>query len=126
MQGDLLHDPTGDAALLRDLRPLQSIVFIFPRLHLQRCKEVEGGKIGGNVTRRDLSQDFLGRRVSRWGPFSEFELAAKLLVELTKRSETRTLPSVGLCEIVLRREPEVMGSALGNAASQEMNFAVAE
>ena len=93
---------------------------------MQPCKEVEGGKSGGNVTRGDPSQDFLGRRVSRWGPFSEFELAAKLLVELTKRSETRTLPSVGLCEILLRREPEVMRSALGNVASQEMNFAVAE
>ena len=99
MQGDLLHDPTGDAALLRDLRPLQSIVFIFPRLHLQRCKEVEGGKSGGNVSRGDLSRDCI-RGISRRSPFSEFELAAKLSVELTKSSEARTLPSVGLCEIV--------------------------
>ena len=75
--------------------------------------------------RRDLIRVFLGRRVS-WCPFSEAEFAAKLLVELTKRSEARTRPSVGLCEVVLRREPEVsIRERLGSVASQEMNFAVA-
>ena len=96
---DLLHNPTGDAALLRDLRPLRSIVSIFPRWHLQRGKEVEGGENRGNVARGDLSQVFIGRSISRGSPFREFELAAKLLVELTKSSETMTLPGVGLIEI---------------------------
>ena len=40
-------------------------------------------------------------------PIGEVELAAKLLVELTKRSKARTLPSVRLREIVLRRELEI-------------------
>ena len=113
---DLLHNPTGNAALLKDLRPLRSIVIIFPRLHLQCCKEIKGGESGCNLIRRDLIRVFLGRRVS-WCPFSEAEFAAKLLVELTKRSEARTRPGVGLCEVVLRRELEVsirQCSKLGN------------
>ena len=104
---DLLHNPTGDAALLRDLRPLRSIVSIFPRWHLQRGKEVEGGENRGNVARGDLSQVFIGRSISRGSPFREFELAAKLLVELTKSSEARTRPCVGPCEIMLGRKLEV-------------------
>ena len=105
---DLLHNPSGNAALLRALRPLRSIVITFPRLHLQCCKDVEGGESGCNVIRRDLSRVFLGKRVSRQCPFSEAEFAAKLLVELTKRSKARTLPSVRLREIVLRRETEII------------------
>ena len=94
---DLLHNPTGDAALLRDLRPLRSIVSIFPRWHLQRGKEVEGGESGCNVVRRDRIRVCLGGRVS-WCPFNEAEVAAKLLVELAERSEARTCPSVWLGE----------------------------
>ena len=46
---DLLHNPAGNAALLRDLGLLRSIVIVIPRLRLQCCKEVEGGESGCNV-----------------------------------------------------------------------------
>ena len=55
---DLLHNPAGNAALLRDLRTLQSIVIVVPRLHLRCYKEVEGGESGDNVVRRDLIRGF--------------------------------------------------------------------
>ena len=50
---DLLHNPAGNAALLRDFGLLRSIVIVIPRLRLQCCKEVEGGESGCNVVRRD-------------------------------------------------------------------------
>ena len=103
---DLLHNPAGNAALLRDLRPLRSIVIVVPRLHLRCCKEVEGGESGCNVVRRDRIRVCLGGRII-WCPFNETDVAAKLLVELAECSEARTCPSVGLGEVVLRREPEV-------------------
>jgi hypothetical protein len=94
---DLLHNPAGNAALLRDLGLLRSIVIVIPRLRLQCCKEVEGGESGCNVVRRDRIRVCLGGRVS-WCPFNEAEVAAKLLVELAERSEARTCPSVWLGE----------------------------
>jgi hypothetical protein len=49
---DLLHNPAGNAALLRDLRPLQSIVIVVPRLHLRCCKEVEENYIVPTIINR--------------------------------------------------------------------------
>ena len=92
---DLLHNPAGNAALLRDLRPLRSIVIVVPRLHLQCCKEVEGGESGCNVIRRAGALS--------WCPFSEAEFAAKLLVELTKRSEALTTRFRGAQQVQVPR-----------------------
>ena len=102
----LLHNPAGDATLLRDLGLLWRIVIVVPRLRLQCCKEVEGGERWCNVVRRDRIRVVLGGRVI-WRPFNEAEVAAKLLVELAERGEARTRPSVWLSEIMLRGEPEV-------------------
>ena len=94
---DLLHNPAGDATLLRDLGLLWRIVIIVPRLRLQCCKEVEGGERWSNVNRRGRVRIILDEHVI-WRPFNEAEVAAKLLVELAERGEARTRPSVWLGE----------------------------
>ena len=43
---ELLHNPASDATLRRDLGLLWRIVIVVPRLRLQCCKEVEGGRDG--------------------------------------------------------------------------------
>jgi hypothetical protein len=103
---DLLHNPAGDATLLRDLGLLWRIVIIVPRLRLQCCKEVEGGERWSNVDRRDRVRVILDEHVI-WRPFNEAEVAAKLPVELAEGGKALTHPSIWLGEIVLRGEPEV-------------------
>ena len=49
----------------------------------------------------------IGYCVGRRSPFIELVFAAKLLMELTKSSETMACPSVRLVDVVLRRKPEI-------------------
>ena len=101
---NLLHNPAGDATLLRDLGLLWRIAIIVPRLRLQCCKEVEGGERWSNVDRdRVLVVD----EHVIWRPFGEAEVSAKLPVELAEGGKALTHPSIWLGEIVLRGEPEV-------------------
>ena len=103
---DLLHDPAGDAALLRDLGLLWRIVIVVPRLRLQCCKEVEGGERWSNVDGRGRIRVILYEHVIR-RPFNKAEVSAKLLVELAESGKALTRPSIWLGEIMLRGEPEV-------------------